>query len=615
MKTNKKLVLLLLFVFCKITIVKAQNLKLKMMSFNIQQPYGTDWDYRKANAAYIINTTQADVIGTQEAVNYQRDYLQQQTGYAWFGTGRDGGNNGEGSWIFYKGDKYTLDTPNSGNFWMSDTPNVPSRFGGSYNRICTYVHLIEKATGKGFYVFNVHFPTPDLPNERLKSMKLLTQRMANRAIQSDPVFATGDFNSNEDDAVTLWMKNGPDNPIKCRDTYRDVHPTGNVNTGFRTKFDYIYCPNDAKYTSQYSWVINTSVASDHFPIVAEIQYAFQNNPPVPTTHLIPGKVEAEQYASQVGTELENTTDNGLGQNVGYLETDDWMDYKVNVAATSNYNFDLRIASTSANGALNVFIDGQYNQTINIPLTNGWQNWQTITKNINLPSGIHIIRLQVATAGFNLNWFKFVDSNPSGLVIPGKIEAENYSYTFGTQLEDTSDAGAGKNVGFLDANDILEYSVTVANTSNYYFDIRVASLASSGRINVLVDNQIKKVIDLPVTGGWQNWQTHNSTIDLPQGTHKIKLEVVRSGFNLNWFNFTTASTARESLVIEKATSSSFYPNPATDYIHFDKEYDWTIYDITGKKIAVGHSQKADLAALNAGIYIVHFNEEQKKLIIK
>ncbi|WP_159779417.1 carbohydrate-binding protein [Flavobacterium sp. 9AF] len=586
------------------------------MSFNVQQPYSTNWDGRKANAAYIINTTQADIIGTQEAVNYQRDYLIQQTGYAWFGIGRDGGDNGEGSWIFYKGDKYNLDTANSGNFWLSDTPNTPSRFGGAYNRICTYVHLIEKSSGKGFYLFNAHFPTPDLPNERLKSMKLLAQRMANRAIQSDPVYLTGDFNSNEGDSVTLWMKNGSDNPIKCRDTYRDVFPSGNVDTGFGTKFDYIYCVNNSNYSSQNSWVIKTPVASDHFPIVAQVQYAFQNNPPLPVTHNIPGTIEAEQYASQFGTQLENTTDSGLGQNVGYLEPNDWMDYNVNISATDNYTFELRIASMSANGQLNVFVDGQYNQTLSMPLTNGWQNWETIIKSINLSSGLHTVRLEVVTGGFNLNWFKLTKPNfpPSGLVIPGKIEAENYSFSYGIQLEDTSDAGGGKNVGYLDVNDILEYNVTVATSNNYSFDIRVASLSSSGRINVLVDNQIKKTIDLPITNGWQNWQTLTEIIYLPQGAHTIKLEVVRAGFNLNWFHFTAASNVRQSLVSNEKSLNSFYPNPTTDFIYFNQEYQWIVYDLTGKEVAKGRSQIADLSRLDEGIYMVHFKGERKKLII-
>jgi endonuclease/exonuclease/phosphatase family metal-dependent hydrolase len=616
MKKNTKLVALLFFILSTGTTASSQSLNLKIMSFNIQQPYGTNWDGRKSNVVSIINTTQADIIGTQEAVNYQREYLTQETGYAWYGSGRDGGDSGEGSWIFYKKNKYTLDASNSGNFWLSDTPNVPSRFGGAYNRICTYVHLIEKSSGKGFYVFNAHFPTPDLSNERFKSMKLLTERMANRAIQSDPVYATGDFNSNEVDAVTIWMKNDSDNPIRCRDTYRDFDPTGNVNTGFGTKFDYIYCPNDSKYTTQNSWVVMTPSASDHKPIVAEVKYEDQVNPPGTAPHAIPGKIEAENYAHVFGVISENTTDIGEGKNLGYLDANDWIEYNVSVAAASNYLLELRSSSSIQKGELDILVDGLYNQTIVLPVTNGWQTWETVTKDINLPAGLHTIRFQVITAGFNLNWFNFVPSNQSGLSIPGKIEAENYSYSFGTQLEDTSDIGGGKNVGYLDANDLLEYSVSVTNDGAYTLDIRVASYNESGRIAIIVDNQLKKSIEIPITGDWQAWETVSTNIDLSRGTHQLKLEVVRAGFNLNWFNFsnTIFLTAKVNSISEASVSGTFYPNPSNDYIYFDEEYDWTIYDISGKEIVSGRSQKADISALNAGIYIVYFNGMKKKLIV-
>lgn len=544
MKTNFKLLLFLCFFLGTTLVTKAQDLNLKIMSFNIQQPNGTNWDARKANVASIFNTTQADVVGTQEAVNYQRDYIAQQTGYAWFGTGRDGGDNGEGSWIYYKANKYTLDTANSGSFWMSNTPAVPSSFGGSYNRICTYVRLIEKSTGKGFYIFNAHFPTPDLPDARLKSMKLLTQRMNSRAIPSDPVYATGDFNSNETDATTVWMKNGSDNPIKCRDTYRDVNPTGSVNTGFGTKYDYIYCPNDAKYVSLSSWVISSPVGSDHFAIAAEVQFKGQSNPPI--THNIPGKIEAEQYSSASGVELENTTDTGAGKNIGYLDVNDWVEYKVNVATTGNYNFELRVASTVDNSKINVLVDGQLNQSITFPLTNGWQAWQTITKTIDLSSGLHTIKLQVVNSGLNLNWFNFFSSSPVNFPIPGKIEAEQYASASGVELENTTDTGAGKNISYLDVNDWVEYKVNVATAGNYNFELRVASTVDNAKINVLVDGQLNQAITFPLTNGWQNWQTITKNIDLTAGLHTLKLQVVTAGFNLNWLNFTSSNPTNLSI---------------------------------------------------------------------
>lgn len=548
MKTKLKLLLLLSFVCCTVPSVKAQNLNLKIMSFNVQQPFGTDWDGRRASAAAILNSTQADVIGTQEAVNYQRDFLAQQTGYAWYGGGRDGGDSGEGSWIFYKANKYTLDSANSGNFWLSDTPLVPSRFAGAYNRICTFVHLIEKSSGKGFYIFNSHFPTPDLSAARLKSMKLLTQRMASRAIPSDPIYATGDFNSNETDDVTIWMKTAADNHTKYRDTYRDVNPTGAVNTGFGTKFDYIYCPNDSKYTTQSSKVLSSPIASDHFPIVAEVQFKNESTPPITVTHNIPGKIEAENYANSFGVTLENTTDVGAGKNVGYLEVNDWIEYKVNVATAANYTLELRVASTNDTGKIDILVDGQQNQTIALPLTNGWQSWQTITKNINLPAGLHTLKFQVAAAGFNINWFNFVAPTPSALPIPGKIEAESYVNAFGVTLENTTDAGAGKNVGYLEVNDWIEYNVNVASAGNYTLDVRFASTNDSGKINVLIDGQFNQTIALPLTNGWQTWQTLSKNISLPAGLHTIRFLVVTEGFNLNWFNFASLTPSNPSNLI-------------------------------------------------------------------
>ncbi|MDA3893641.1 MAG: endonuclease/exonuclease/phosphatase family protein [Salinivirgaceae bacterium] len=271
----------LVFLISCVHVVTGQNIDLKIMSFNIQQPYGNNWEERRDSVVAIINIENPDIVGTQEAINSQRNYLIDSTrNYNWYGLGRDGGDNGEGSWIFYKKDKYIIDSANSGNFWLSDTPNVPSRFGGDYNRICTFVRLIDTATHQGFYLFNAHFPTPDIYAARLKSIKLMAQYMAERALLNEPILATGDFNSSENDGVTKWMKTGNDNPIQCRDSYRDKYPDGTVNTGFGTKFDYIYYENHDNYITQDSWVVNNpSDASDHMPIVAEISiiYAVEGN--------------------------------------------------------------------------------------------------------------------------------------------------------------------------------------------------------------------------------------------------------------------------------------------------------------------------------------------------
>ncbi|MFM7024435.1 MAG: carbohydrate-binding protein [Flavobacteriales bacterium] len=395
--------LALIFTVCALN---AQTLNLKIMSYNIQQPYGTNWDGRKASLVAVINNENPDILGSQEAVNYQRDYIAANiSGYSWFGEGRDGGDAGEGSFIFYKTAKFTLDAANSGNMWLSNTPTVPSRFNGSYNRICTYVHLTDKTTNKSFYLFNIHNYMPSEYDNRLAAVKMLVQKIASRTYTSDPVYITGDFNSSEGDGVTVWMKSGSDNSIKFRDTYRDVDPSGNVTTGFGTKFDYIYCPNSTKYTTTSSHVVSSATSSsDHLPIIANVTYGNVAVTALP----IPGKIQAEAYTSMSGIVLETTTDTDGGQNIGYLNTGDWLIYKVDVASSATYDVKFRTASATTAGSMEIYVDNVLVKTQNFTISGGWQTWQTITSTLDLSNGIHEIKLIIKTGDFNINWMEFAE---------------------------------------------------------------------------------------------------------------------------------------------------------------------------------------------------------------
>lgn len=251
----------------------AAPMQLEVMTFNVQQPSGTNWDGRKDKAAAIITQENPDLVGTQEAHAYQRDYLiTKNPGYAWFGEGRDGGENGEGAWILYRKDRFRVDSAHSGNFWLSNTPAAPSRFGGAYNRICSFVRLIEKSTGRSFFLYNAHLYTQDLTDFRLKSAHMIINSLAARIPKSDPAILTGDFNSPEADTVTKWFKHGKENPLPQRDTYRDFDPTGAVTTGFGTKFDYIYVEDKPLYKTTRAWVVKEPAgASDHMPISSALE--------------------------------------------------------------------------------------------------------------------------------------------------------------------------------------------------------------------------------------------------------------------------------------------------------------------------------------------------------
>ncbi len=56
----------------------------------------------------------------------------------------------------------------------------------------------------------------------------------------------------------------------------------------------------------------------------------------------------------------------------------------------------------------------------------------------------------------------------------------------------------------DAGDWLEYEVLTTTAGTYDITFRTACLNNPGRINFLMDGGELFSIDVPVTGGWQNW---------------------------------------------------------------------------------------------------------------
>lgn len=125
--------------------------------------------------------------------------------------------------------------------------------------------------------------------------------------------------------------------------------------------------------------------------------------------------------------------------------------------------------------------------------------------------------------------------PAPISIPGKIEAEAFSNMSGIQTETTTDVGGGSNVGYIEANDWMEYDINVTKTANYDFSFRSASLSSGGSLSVEIDGvKTTEPIALTITGSWQTWaNTIQKTIPLTKGIHKMRLLAVDGGFNLNY----------------------------------------------------------------------------------
>ena len=209
------------------------------------------------------------------------------------------------------------------------------------------------------------------------------------------------------------------------------------------------------------------------------------------------------------------------------------------------------------------------------------------------------------------------------MIPGKIEAEDYTINNGFTFETCTDTGAGKNTSYAAADKYLDYYVWVQNSGDYKMDFRISVNTTSAQIAVLKDQNGSmvpvKTVSFTQTGGWQNWQTQSATIPLTSGKNIIRLLSRTNGYNLNWIQFSQL-TPVESI---KTTNFSLYPNPVHDsfFLQFDNEQSRTIelLDLQGRKLGMLISkqsiEKIDIHGIKSGIYIVKVTDQQNVIAQK
>lgn len=173
---------------------------LRVMSFNIRLPLESDginrWDERRELAVSVLREQDADIIGTQELHKRQGDELVARLPqYAWFGEGRRGGDQDEHMGVFYRKDR--LRVRESGNFWLSDTPDVPGSitWGHLYPRMVTWARFERIADGATFALYNTHLPYRDVDEAaRARGAALIRSRIDVLSTR-EPVILTGDFNT------------------------------------------------------------------------------------------------------------------------------------------------------------------------------------------------------------------------------------------------------------------------------------------------------------------------------------------------------------------------------------------------------------------------------------
>lgn len=243
----------------------------RIMSFNVRDG---EFD-REEIVPQVISDYYPDSVGLQECEGTWYLTLQTYlTDYEIVGVGRLFGTPyvGESTAIMYRKAKYKL--VDWGTFWLSETPNYPSKgWDANYNRTCTWAVLENRETGKQYAHFNTHLDNGGA-EARKNGIDLILKKIAKFDM---PVVVTGDFNLSK--GSDLYNKIVADKLTDVStiaataDSGGTAHGYGGGTGG--NPIDFIFV-ND-KITDVKSYNImrekyNDRYVSDHYPIYADMVF-------------------------------------------------------------------------------------------------------------------------------------------------------------------------------------------------------------------------------------------------------------------------------------------------------------------------------------------------------
>ncbi len=256
---------------------------LGVLTYNIRYDNPGDslnnWNNRKEFLISQLNFYQPAIFGTQEGLLHQlKDMEKGLESYAFFGKGRDdGAEAGEFSAIFY--DKNSVQLLKENTFWLSETPEVPSKgWDAAIKRVCTYGLFRAKKDQAVFWVFNTHFDHVG-EQARKESINLILKKIEGINTEHFPVILMGDLNLEPGHPGIQFLSE------KMEDTHtmagdKAFGPAGTFN-GFKfnepvtRRIDYIFTSGDDFQLLKYGILSDSRdcrYPSDHLPVYVKLRF-------------------------------------------------------------------------------------------------------------------------------------------------------------------------------------------------------------------------------------------------------------------------------------------------------------------------------------------------------
>lgn len=387
--------------------------------------FATDYDLGANNYAYFDADTSDFHVSTDEYTAWNQGYSYRNDGVdieACTDNTSNGFNVGwtqQGEWLLYtvgvdSTAAYTIDfryaaNGSSGKFilQLNGQPITPVQALPSTGGWSTWqTHTIENVVlEKGTHQLKLHIDNSGFNINYLKFHSMLELGAITPEIIHLKTDATGEFiemisNVGYDTSATLQIS---DFAVTVNGKVREIVSVGfdaeRLNVLLVKLDEGVIRANTVRLSMNNKQL--ASLFGDFYPTFSN--RTVQNEAPVYV--ILPAKIEAEDFNFNNGLVLENCTDTGGGQNLGYTNPGDYVDYQVYLEEAADLIIHYRVASLN-NGRFETRLIHNDTQTalhsINVS-TGGWQTWKTVSVNASFPAGKSVLRVYVLSGEFNFNW--------------------------------------------------------------------------------------------------------------------------------------------------------------------------------------------------------------------
>ena len=240
------------------------NAQIKLVTYNIRYANNrdslNDWNNRKHGLTYQVKQYKADFIGLQEALHHQIGFVKQELGQTF--------------------DYIGVGTSKNYTFWLSETPNIPSKsWDAALPRIATGTLFRNIKTKEQVYVMNTHFDHVGVL-ARKNSMRLISEKLKTYSEIGIPVILMGDFNLQPSEEPIQWIIQQKLADARNSETAISHGENSKFTfNGFKETttgpiIDYIFISHNLKVNQ---FIVDQSSRgknlffSDHFPVICEVQ--------------------------------------------------------------------------------------------------------------------------------------------------------------------------------------------------------------------------------------------------------------------------------------------------------------------------------------------------------